>query len=298
MTLNICLFIFSLTAETTVLCVWLFEYDRESALLQIIVSVIALVVFSSKMILSLMTYRGRYLHSFVFALESCIVMTDAVALISSATSYHSPSRKAAIFYFAFFAAFVVLHAIRVFHIFYATARPPVQHIGRKNRQEVNRIVSITGIWVSRYDSSMTFAISDLVKGIQDLSPIFSLQLYATRDKSSTVDRVSPFRDSRCGPCHVLHAGRPDWEAILSKAIEGAHESSITTAADTVMANSSNDGAAVVEGESVGVFFCGSPAIARELQRIAQQVMANHQYATRRHSGTPCRCRLLVHKENF
>jgi respiratory burst oxidase len=137
MTVNICLFIFSLTAETIVFCVWLFEFDRESALLQIIISVIALIVFSSKMILSLIiTYRGRYLHSFVFALESCIVVTDAVALISSATSYYSPSRREAIFYFAFFAAFVVLHAIRVFHIFYATARPPAQHAGGRIVKEL------------------------------------------------------------------------------------------------------------------------------------------------------------------
>jgi hypothetical protein len=59
---------------------------------------------------------------------------------------------------------------------------------------------------------MSFAISDLVEGIYDLPPIFSLQLYATRDKSSSMDQVSPFRDSRCGPSHALHAGRPDWEA--------------------------------------------------------------------------------------
>jgi hypothetical protein len=60
----------------------------------------------------------------------------------------------------------------------------------------------------------------------------------------------------------------------------------------------NVGAAATEGESVGVFFYGSPAIARELQRAAQQVMANHQYTTWMHSETPRQCRLLVHKKIF
>ena len=64
-------------------------------------------------------------------------------------------------------------------------------------------------------------------------------------------QVSPFSDSRCGPSHVLHAGRPALEAILTKAIESTHESSIT-AANTAMTNSSNGGAAIAEGESVGV----------------------------------------------
>lgn len=200
-------------------------------------------------------------------------MTDAVALITSATSYHSPSRREAILYFVFFAAFVVIHAIRVFHIFYATARPPVQHTGGKNRQGVDRIDSITGIWISRHYSSMKFAISDLVEGIHDLSPVFSLQLYSTRNKSSSMEQVNPFRDSRCWPNHAV------------------------TAVYTPVANPKNGGAAA-EGESIGVLFCGSPAITREFQRVAQQVMANRQYATRLHSGTLCQCRLLVHNENF
>jgi hypothetical protein len=56
--------------------------------------------------------------------------------------------------------------------------------------------------------------SDLVEGIHDFSPIFSLPLYATHDKSSSTVQVSTFRDSRCGTNNALNAGRPDWEAGL------------------------------------------------------------------------------------
>jgi hypothetical protein len=103
------------------------DYDRECVLSHIIISVITLIVFSSKMILSLIIYRGWYLYSIAFALGSCIVTTDAVALITSATSYYSPNEVEGLSYFVFFAAFVVFHSIRVFRVLYATARPPVQH---------------------------------------------------------------------------------------------------------------------------------------------------------------------------
>jgi len=121
---------------------------------------------------------------------------------------------------------------------------------------------------------MSFAAPDLVSTIGDLSSNFSLELYATRDKDSDLQKVNPFQS--CANNHALNAGRPDWEAILTDAIEQAHAT-----------NSE-------EGESVGVFFCGSPAIARTLQMTARRVKAEHQYSTR----NTCRCRLLVHKENF
>jgi hypothetical protein len=70
---------------------------------------------------------------------------------------------------------------------------------------------------------------------------------------------------------ATHAGSSEWEAILTEAIESARQACITATK------------AAVEGELVGVFCRGSPAIARKLQRVAQQIMANHQYATRMHS---------------
>lgn len=136
-----------------------------------------------------------------------------------------------------------------------------------------KVRSITAIWVSRKFSSMAFASDDLVDSVRGLiSSAFSLQLYATRDVKEDVAQVDPFRN--CGPQHALHAGRPDWDTILDEALEQAH---VGEAGDNA---------------SVGVFFCGSPAIASTLQRVGQTVTAEHQHYYK------CKCRILVHKENF
>eukprot|EP00978_Attheya_sp_CCMP212_P039406 scaffold204526_cov51-Attheya_sp.AAC.1 len=270
MTVNIYLFIYSLFSEVVVFSVWLYQYDTEAAILEVAVSAVAMLIFASKVCFSFLAYGRRYMSSFVFMLEFMIIVLDGVALVTSVTHIHSPSRKEAISYFVFFSAFILLHAVRIFHIFYATARPPKTELALRQTKGDSQIDSVTGIWISRTFSSMSFAASDLVDTVADLSPAFSLQLYSTREKQSELDTIDPFR--RCHPRHALHGGRPNWTNIFTEAIENAHDSN-------------------PEGEAVGIFFCGSPAIAREMKRVARDV-------TMQHGNKTCNCRLLVHKENF
>ena len=288
MTINICLFCFSLYMETIVFCLWLFNHDREAVALQIYILVIALTVFGSKMILSSVAYGRRYnRRSLVFRLEAGIILLDLIALAIASASLHSPTRQKAIAYFLFFAAFVCLHAVRIFHMFHVTSRPTPSfadtELDTSKRRELSmgnagKIHSVTGIWVSRHYSGMSFAVPDLVHSAHDLSPAYSLQLYATRDKESHVKDVNPFYGC-LNRNHALKAGRPNWKAIMFDAIERAHETN-------------------PHGERVGVFFCGSPAIAVELQRVANRVTGEHQYSQNLHRQMSCRCRLMVHKENF
>lgn len=275
MTCNISLFCFSVAMETIVFSVWIFNFDVEAAILQIVISIVALVIFVSKIILSIIAYGPRrYCMSWVASLEILIVLLDIGVIVSSFGTVDSPSREEAIAYFSFFAAFVVLHGVRIFHIFHATARPPKVANDTIVSADVDKIHSVTSIWVSRFYSTMSFAALDLVKNLKALPPVFSLELYGTREKKDT-GYEHELEDETC----VARPGRPDWEKIFHQAITRAHATN-------------------PEGESVGVFFCGSPAIARVLQSFAQQVTAEHQYATKKRLGTPCLCRLLVRKENF
>jgi respiratory burst oxidase len=194
--------------------------------------------------------------------------------VTSATSIPNPTPEKAISYFTFFGLFLFLHAVRIFHIFYATATP--QSHDRGPKKDVDEIESITGIWITRKYSDMSFAVTDLVDSVAGLSPAFSLQLYCTRELPRAMRSIDPM--ARHGSQHFLQAGRPDWLAIMTEALDKAHETN-------------------PEGESVGVFFSGSPAIARELQRVAMEATIRHLYASQE-MGVSCKCRLHVHKDCF
>lgn len=197
----------------------------------------------------------------------------------SIADYFRPERKRSTSHWIL-GFLILVQSIRIFYIFYATARPPQQQQPRRPRRRKSaeegtlQFQSVAGIWVSRNYSAMSYAAPDLVASVRDLPPTFSLQLYATRDKASDVAETDPFRG--CGSQHSLHAGRPDWEQIFTEAIHRAHSS-----------NPRGE-------ETVGVFFCGSPAIASTLQTVALQVTAKHSHSTR----GECKCRIHVHKENF
>ena len=269
MTVNVCVFVFSFVAETVIFSVWIYEHNTESAIMQLGLSMIMLAMFGSKLILSTLAYGKRYLVSFSFRLEFLVFVLDGVSYVSSISSVRSPSWEAAILYFAFYALFILLHGVRIFYIFYATSKPS----DKAPLKKVEEINSVTGIWVAKTYDAMGYAIDDLTKTIAKLPSAFSLQLYCTREKESEVQDRNPF--TGMSDKHKLDCGRPDWEAIMTEAIENAHATN-------------------PEGDAVGVFFCGSPAIARTLQRVAQKVNADHQY---RCEGD-CSCRVLVHKENF
>merc|ERR1712078_590467 len=98
-----------------------------------------------------------------------------------------------------------------------------------------------------------------------LSRLFSMEFYGTREKPKDDDH--------------FHAGRPDWKQIFLKAMAKAHKTN-------------------PKGETVGVFFCGAPAIAHDLQVMAKEVTAQHQFARKHLDGTTCKCKLIVHSEHF
>ena len=90
-------------------------------------------------------------------------------------------------------------------------------------------------------------------------------------------------------CSSFKCGRPDWRHIFLKAMAKAHAQTN---------NDKNSGSKVSRGESVGVFFCGSPAITAELQTMAREVTAQHQSTKKQLDGKACKCKLIVHSENF
>jgi hypothetical protein len=269
MTVNVALFCFSLLMET--ISVILHLFNDSGAVVQIVISSLVLFVMGGKVVLSLIAYRQRYLCAFVCMLEVALVVADVLALIFAIASLTSNGNDIA--YFSLFGCYVVLHFIRMMYIFYASAQPPSisQRAKKKHAKERKEIKSVVGVWVSKNYSGMSYAAHDLVASVKNLPGLFSLQLYATRDTKKVVKEANPFQG--CGPQHALIAGRPDWEHILSEALERCY-------AD--------------RGDSVGVFFCGSPAISSSLHRIAQKLNSEHYYAT----GGRSQCRLLVHKENF
>ena len=69
----------------------------------------------------------------------------------------------------------------------------------------------------------------------------------------------------CGPENQLLAGRPDWHKIFSEMITRVHREN-------------------PQGESIVVFYCGSPAVALDLKRLV--TIAFTLYFCRRPSLAP------------
>jgi respiratory burst oxidase len=80
MTVNICVFVFSLYSELIVFAVWMYGALLAAAILQLIGSLVGLSMFLSKMICSTIAYEKRYLHSFVFSLEFVIDSMDFISV--------------------------------------------------------------------------------------------------------------------------------------------------------------------------------------------------------------------------
>ena len=158
-------------------------------------------------------------------------------------------------------------------------------------------------------SNMKFAARGLLQPIIEdgLTDLFSMEFYGTREKSDSDEenKTKTHRNSQSVEliqnmigsagegldvraslsknqhCEYFRPGRPNWNEIFLKAIAKAHQRSNPEV-----------------GESVGVFFCGSPAIAKDLQCMAADVTARHQFAVKHLDGKACKCKLIVHSENF
>mmetsp|Transcript_26207 Transcript_26207/g.56166 ORF Transcript_26207/g.56166 Transcript_26207/m.56166 type:complete len:1128 (+) Transcript_26207:122-3505(+) len=212
--------------------------------------------------------------------------------------------------------------------------PPTPAITDGNTDSKLQIYSIEGILINQKFSNMRFAARSLLpamlakEGGTGLCPdVFSMKFYGTREKKTPEepnhDRESLIKhmmgstgrgldvasalakhgaignsnsndngngngnyactsttaDHNPQQHRYFHHGRPDWNTIFHKALSKAHATN-------------------PRGESVGVFFCGSPAIAKDLQEIAARVTAQHRYAVKYLEGTACKCKVVVHSENF
>jgi hypothetical protein len=264
---------------------------------------------------------------FKFWLELMIVALDFAALYLSIQGFvrKDIEREATTIALYFFFAVVTLHALRIFHLFYIALKPPkvqsdvtsessvtnrnasmgstdVQSLGTLSKgddgPDNSEICSIQGILINRYYSGMRFAAKSLMPPTEyGLSKLFSMEFYGTREKPKDESHdekalirsmAENHRQSKTNllieqnPDDYFHAGRPDWKQIFTKAIAKAHK--------TCPSRRKNG--------TVGVFFCGSPAIAHDLQCMAKEVTAQHQYSRKHLDGTACRCKLIVHSENF
>jgi len=165
--------------------------------------------------------------------------------------------------------------------------------------------SVEGILINRKYSNMKFAAKSILPQIlkDGLSDVFSMEFYGTREMPKKAEKEEDITEHSLagrmmgsmgagidvrGSVHykgkenqddLFCPGRPNWNHIFLKAISRAHVTN-------------------EEGESVGVFFCGSPAIAKDLVAEARRVTAQHQFAMNHMNGKRCKCKLIVHSENF
>lgn len=188
-------------------------------------------------------------------------------------------------------ASVFIHAIRIFHIFYMTLKPKTEQ-----RHTQKQVCSIQGIFINRHYTGMRFCFDQLLQPLEEgLSKIFSLQFYGTRE---TADKRPPKHNlsspdltlldgafegtsntSNQSDYYSFHTGRPDWESIFREAIRKSYLLD-------------------PNGDSIGVFFCGSPAIAKSLRSTADKVNAQHRFATKKKTGKACKCKIVIHVESY
>jgi hypothetical protein len=301
----LCLFVMG---ETFGVVLQLFGFELWASTLGSILAFLALIIHGSNIIVSTIALGiVQYIVLVKFWLELAIVVVDSATLWLGlmALTGHSNARNMNTMSFTFFGIVVVLHALRIFHIFYITLKPPkaesttlsndLDSVSSKSNNEIH---SIQGILINKHFSGMRFAARSLMPPIEDgLSKLFSMEFYGTREKPKNADHdekaliksmmgsghIHTERDShqivKQNPDDYFQTGRPNWKQIFLKAMAKAHATN-------------------PQGEAVGVFFCGSPAIAHDLQCMAKEVTAQHQFSRKHLDGTTCKCKLIVHSENF
>mmetsp|Transcript_4255 Transcript_4255/g.11026 ORF Transcript_4255/g.11026 Transcript_4255/m.11026 type:complete len:1254 (+) Transcript_4255:170-3931(+) len=306
--MTVCLSLFALFVfgETITIVLRMYGYTVVANSLGLLSSIVALLVYGITITVSMIA-RGcfKYSRSFKCWLEFSILFVDTTAIWFSIQSRNNTveedNSENTRIYLSIFGYVVFLHALRIFHIFYVTLKPSTKDRMKNSNtlttsSEVwsgkEEICSVQGILINRKYSSMRFAAKGLLPQIlQDgLSDLFTIQFYGTREEDNgddEKDRMSEMMGSDeinldVSPSTldgVFCAGRPDWNNVFLQAINRAHRTN-------------------KEGDSVGVFFCGSPAIAKDLQVEAKRITAQHQFVTQRRHGRACKCKLIVHTENF
>ena len=200
---------------------------------------------------------------------------------------------------------VLLHAVRIFHVFYTTLKPnKTQDSIDSTQHGTNKVSSIQGIFISRNYAGMKFCFDQLVQPLEEgRSKNFSLQFYGTQERArrglsvvysgsadedeeirlSSIKRIESLASIGGEDCYSFHRGRPDWESIFHEAIRKTQLRHTSRASDEI---------------SIGVFFCGSPAIAKCLRSTTDKVNAQHQFAAKKSKGKYRRCKIVVHIENY
>ncbi len=329
MTVSMSLLILFILGETVTFVLQMFGCRDAANALGWTLSFIVLTAHGSTIVISSVAMgRSNYFKTFKSWIECAIIITDIVATIALSVSIKNTGEDiigvayemntgANITYFLFFGMVVALHAVRIFHIFYTTLKPALQdidddedsieittrsltfsHRSRSSTIGMQEICSIDGILINRKYSNMKFAARTLLRPIieEGLDDLFSMEFYGTREEPKDRDcserglitnmmgsqaRGLDIRSAMDKHQHdeYFHSGRPNWNKVFLKAIAKAHKRN-------------------PDGGSVGCFFCGSPAIAKDLQAAAAEVTARHQFATKHLDGKACKCKLIVHSENF
>ena len=262
--------------------------------------------------------RSIFFRLFKCRLELFILFFNVLALSFSIQGLlfdYDDQDRLALLTFGAFSVMLFLQGLRIFHVFYvnlkelpSSDRNDTNNSNQKRKNIIGLIStmatdkndreefqSVQGVLVNRKYSNMKFAARTLLPEIlqNEMSAVFSMEFFGTREESDETE--NGFLDkmmgskSECldlGLCEseqvqdkIFCPGRPDWNRIFLRAISKAHVSN-------------------EEGESVGVFFCGSPAIAKDLQLHARRVTAQHQFAMGHLYGKRCKCKVIVHSENF
>eukprot|EP00536_Pseudo-nitzschia_multiseries_P010555 jgi/Psemu1/319877/estExt_fgenesh1_pm.C_3250001 len=377
MSVSMSFFLFFVVGETITIVLQMVGRTISANLIGATLSVIALLVHGTTAVVSIIAVGWiQYSRLFQCWIECGIILVDAFALwLSSKTIMLARSRNGDgggnsptnNWFLVFFGMVLLLHAVRIFHIFYITLKPASHdngsdadnspnnskhsvsaslHLqrtslfdnlrktdpaGRENQKTTQEICSVECILINRLYSNMSFAARNLLPSMleqRNLAGIFSMSFYGTREKaapkkkdnleedccieqaikddcglitdlmgsaahgmdvhSSLIKQRQPTQqqlrrgsvpDASDSSDRYFHPGRPDWHAIFSRALSKAHATN-------------------PRGETLGVFFCGSPAIVKDLQLQAAKVTAQHQYATKQLMGRACKCKIIVHSENF
>jgi len=316
-----CLFVLGLTTSNLL---WLSGFELAASYMAALLLLCSF-IFHGVIVIIWSIAVGRYVFFRLFKcwLELSILIVNSVALSFSIQNIilafdEQDSRRLYILTFLSFSAILMLQGLRIFHVFYVGlkelsssdsndtndcdiekkgALKMISSLVTADNSDREEFHSVQGVLVNRKYSNMKFAARSLLPEIiqNGMSDVFSMEFYGTREKSdekkskrsliyTLMGSMTIGTKLSCTECENIEdelfcPGRPDWNQIFLQAISKAH--------------ASNE-----EGESVGVFFCGSPAIAKDLQLEARRVTAQHQFAISHLYGKRCKCKVIVHSENF
>ena len=174
-------------------------------------------------------------------IECLIILVDALVLWKSVRDINDNGdngkigSSANVLVILFGVTLVILHIIRVSHIFWLTLNDD-----SSTCQAQEHVLSIQGILISRKYSGMRFCLNSLLEPLEEgFSTVFSLSFYGTREKedfdeyavTTTSSKSIQSKNDSKNICY--YAGRPNWELIMKQAITKAHLSDPSGCGETI-----------------------------------------------------------------